>query len=592
MTTLNVTNLDFEGIKTNLKAWMKANPEFTDYDFEASGLSFLTDVLAYNTHYNAVLANFMANEMFLDTALKRNSVLSHAKALGYRSRGYSAARAKIKLVISETNSNTPPSLFILRRGTAFSTAIGDNYFQFVTTQDYVAPLIDNKYTFESLEIVEGIFNIYAWKLSDDISYKYLIPNVRTDNSTIKMHVYPNATATNFDEWSRATSILVVDNTSKVFFTQETDKNYTEFYFGNDAVGMRPAAGSVIKLEYVSCNGLAGNGAKLFNPFGTISHDGGLIEAKIFNISLVEESNGGLDAESTNEIKYNASNHFAMQNRAVTASDYVALIREGFTNVEDIKVWGGEEAVQKQYGVVFVCIKPHVGSYLTRKERDEITALLQSRSIMGMKVKFVDPEYTDIVIRSNVKYDIDKRDSNIDLEGVIKDEILRYSDDSLESFGKAFRYSNLCAVIDQANPSIISNSTSVMLYKSQTPILGRETNYVLSFYNPLASGNNTIQSSAFWTPDHSESVRIVNRGSVMVMGYYNPAGKFVILREVGAVDFTNGVVTLNKINVLQYDGDVTHLLAIPEFNDLYSKENNILRIQSSNVTITTALESVK
>lgn len=586
---LNVSDLEFEGIKENLKAWMRNNPEFTDYDFEASGLSFLLDTLAYNTHYNAVLASLMANEMFLDTSIKRSSVLSHAKSLGYRPKGVSAARAKINITINAVSGGASPSQFILRRGTAFNATIANQYYQFVTIRDYVAINDGGTFQFNNVEIYEGIFNTYVWKLEDDIAYKYKIPNVRVDTNTIKMHLYASTNATDYEEWHKASNAINVIETSKVFFTQETENNYTEFYFGNGIVGSRPSEASIIKVEYVSTNGAEGNGAKTFSPAVVLSHDTGSIVASNFTITMVEQSQGGMNAESIDNIKYHASNHFAVQNRAVTTNDYVALIREGFSNVEDIKVWGGEESAQKQYGVVFVCIKPEVGSFITQKDKEYITSILKSRSVMGTKIRFVDPEYIDVVVNTRIKYNIDRRDTGIDLEGIVRDEILRYSDNMLESFNKPFKHSNLIRTIDDTHGSIVSNITSVLLYKSQTPIIGLYKNYTLKFHNELKRDDGAIESSLFIAPEHSDFVKLLNRGSIMVMGYYNQTGKFVVIKDVGTVDYANGIVQLNNINVLRYEGDETYLLAKPASNDIYPFENNVLRIRPQNVSVATELE---
>ena len=326
MTTLNTTQLNFEEIKTNLREWMRQDSNFTDYDYEASGLSFLLDVLAYNTHYNAVLANFMANEMFIDTAQKRSSVLSHAKGVGYRPHGYIGARAHLSVVL--TTGGSAPS-YVIPRGTKFTTSINNKFYSFVTAKDYAASLASGTYTFPDVEVVEGSFNAYAWVVADaDYTVKYEIPNARPDITTMVMRVYPNSTdLANPTYFFHSDTLIDVIETTKVFFTQEIDNEKMEFYFGNGvSVGVLPAPGSVINLEYVTSHGVEANGASEFS----------LVDQLPIGITAVVTASGpsfgGSDAEDIEEIRYNASKHFTVQNRAVTAFDYRAIINEQFHNI--------------------------------------------------------------------------------------------------------------------------------------------------------------------------------------------------------------------------------------------------------------------
>lgn len=587
--SLNVTELDFDGLKANLIAFMKENPEFTDYNFEASGLSFFTDVLAYNTHYNAVLANYMANEMFLDSALKRTSVLSHAKSLGYRPRGYVAPRAKISLTITSVTGGTAPAQFILRRGTEFTSTVENQYYQFVTTKDYVSTLSAGQYVFPEIELVEGVFNTYVWKLSTNVTEKYVIPNVRTDVSTINMNVYTNVNSTDFSIWSHASSAINTTNLSKVFFTQETANQYVEFYFGNGSVGARPVNDSIIKIEYVSCNGAAANGAKLFSVSGNLAHDNGAIIAQNYLFTTTSEAINGADAESVEEIKYYASNHFSVQNRAVTSADFVSLIRAGFYNVADIKVFGGEEAIRKQYGSVFICIKPNSGSFLTLSEKDAIKTLLRNKTIMGTKLLFVDPEYINLKIASQVYYNIDKRGPGDNLEGIILDEIIRYSNINLNTFNSAFKFSKLITKIDQSHVSINSNITAISMYKTISPVLGVVKNYEINFYNKLKQ-IDSISSSLFYTIDSDLQVQLKNKDNIVVIGYYNSVGNFVVVKNVGTIDFVSGIINLNQLNILSFIGDEFQISVTPESVDIFSVENNIIRIKAEDVSIKTNVES--
>jgi hypothetical protein len=453
---VKVTELDFELIKENLKTWMREQSNFTDFDYEASGLSFVLDVLSYNTHYNAILANFMANEMFLDTALKRGSVISHAKSLGYHPKSVHSARQNISIVINDLSlatGFTAPDNFIIRRGTAFITQIESGLYQFVTEKDYAAPkALDGSYTFSNIEIVEGIFNSFAYKVeSSEYNVKYTLPVHSCDISTLKIFIHDNASALSSEQYNHTSTIFDLDSASNVFFTQETNDGLTEFYFGNGVIGKRPAVGNFIRAEYISSNGAAGNGAKSFAAASNISSNNiDEIRARTYTINIVDNtkpSNGGSNAESIDEIKYYASNHFTVQNRAVTKRDYEAIVRENFFNIDSIKVWGGEENVPPHYNAVFICVKPANTNYLTDYEKEQIREILRSKIIMNMKTIFSDPEYLNLIVDSTIYYSPSKVQSGVDIDTIIKTKIANFNTLNLGKFGSPMKHSNFVTIID-------------------------------------------------------------------------------------------------------------------------------------------------
>jgi len=508
--TLKVTDLEFDTIKANLKSWMKTNSNFTDFEYEASGLSSMLDVLAYNTHYNSVLANFMANEMFLDTSLKRSSVISHAKALGYKPRSVVGARATISIVVNSLNLNTgytAPDVFIIRRGTRFVSSVGNSSYQFVAFSDYSAAKVGTTYTFPEIEIIQGEYNSYAWIVnSTEYSTKYVIPNVNCDTSTVKLEVYDNNTSLNHTSWTQATTLLdIVDKTDKIYFVQESANGRHEIYFGNGTTSSMPLVGNVIRIEYITSSGDGANGVHSFYVQDAITHDGNLAITGNVTLTTLSSSTGGASIENINEIKYFAANHFAVQNRAVTSSDYEAIIRENFSNVASIKVWGGEDNNPKQFGSVFVCIKPHYGEFITEREQKTISALLAQKSIMNQKIRYVNPSYIYIDVDCYSYYTPSMVSAFTDLSLIIKANILSYSNSSLEKFSEVYRHSVLTNLIDSADPAIKSNITKVKMVKLLSPMLNKSTTYTINYANAIKSDAFSVMSSYFSVAGSTEKV---------------------------------------------------------------------------------------
>jgi len=587
MTQIQVTSLDFPTIKANLIAFMKQNPTFSDYDFTASGLNFLTDVLAYNTSYNAVLANFVANESFLDSAVKRSSVISHALALGYHSKGHVGARAKINITISTVNGASLNN-FIIRRGAQFTCNINGQPYSFVTVKDETAALIDGKYSFYNVEIVEGTYNTFSWYAGATGSF-YTIPNPKVDTSTIMVQTYATTNSVLPTNWQLSTTLYDLTSTSKAFFTQEQAGYTTQIYFGNGTIGATPDSGSVIRIEYVTCNGSAGNGANTFTPVGSILNNSDPnVYAVGYSISTVIGSMGGVDPESVDSIKYNASKHFTVQNRAVTAYDYASIIREGFNNVGAIKVWGGEDNVPPQYNSVMICIKPSTPyqNVLTIAEKNEIASSLKGTSIMNIRPVFVDPEYVNVLVNTSVTYNPSALPQGANLTSSIAQAITNYSTTQLEQFNNTLAYSTLVGVINNASSAITSNLTSISLYKTIAPQLGKSMTYQISFMNGLLNTDGYISSSSFTVIGVQNLVTLENRGSDMVLVSVDYVGKKTVMSTVGTIDYVNGFITLNAINITSFtnvNGGI-QINATPLVNDVQSQQNNVIRINTQDVNV--------
>ena len=593
--TIRVTELDFDTIKANFKTFLSASDEFKDYDFEASGMSILLDVLAYNTHYTAILANMVSNEMFLDTAAKRSSVISHAKSLGYSTRGIRSARAKVDITINAltlSNGATAPDTFILPRGTTFLATIGNTQFQFVTIYDYSAEKgVGDTYILNDVELVEGIYFSYEYIVnSTAIGVRYPIPNANADSSTIRMNMRQSVSDITPTAWNLSTTILNLDSTSKVFFVQENKDNLYEFYFGNGMLGALPEIGNLITVEYLSSRGYAANGARKFVPIGKLAHEGnGNIIAGSYKINLVNSAVGGANPESIEEIKHNASNTFITQDRAVTIDDYKTLIQKVFANIRSIKVWGGEDSVPVRYGKVVVCIQPQFGDVITQDEKDFISSYIKSKSIISVGLQFEDPEYLNIIVNSTSYYDPTILPKSVNLATNIKNVIDSYSSLQLEKFSSHFRFSKFLTEIDGTHDAINSSTTFIRAYKTLVPKLGVNQSYTINFYNKIASGTNTVTSSLFKLYGNDQWLRLYNVDSKLYAAYTNDVGRVVQVADAGTVNRDEGIITLNSIEFVAVYESILKIIIDPVSDDIESGLNNIIRIKPEDVTIKTVAE---
>ena len=392
---MKITELDFDSIKSNLKTYMKGQTTFTDYDFEGSGLSVLLDVLSYNTHYNAFMANMAANEMFLDTAVKRNSVTSHAKTLGYTPTSVKAPVAYVDVTVNDANTAS----ITMNAGHAFSTTISGTTYQFVNTTARILQPTAGVYTYSNIPIYEGTWVTTKFtKDSTDADQKFIIPNANVDISTLSVTVQTSSTDTTLTTYTKANNLVEVKSTTTAFFIQETIDAEWEVYFGDGVVGQTLIDGNIVILAYVVTNGDDANGA---NTFTSTSSIGGFS-----NISVTTQTAAadGAVAEGLDAIKYNAPFSYAAQNRTVTAADYKAIVPQLYANVKAIAVWGGEYNNPAVYGKVYISILPKTGTTLTTSTKSDIVTLLQDYNVASITPELVDLETTKVIPTVNFKYD--------------------------------------------------------------------------------------------------------------------------------------------------------------------------------------------
>ncbi len=594
-TNLNVTELDFADIKNNLKNFLKQQTEFNDYDFEGSGLNVLLDVLAYNTHYNALNAHYSLNESFLDSAQIRGNVVTRAKLLGYTPRSVLSPRAKVDLVVNIAGeTGTIPTTLLLAKGTKLNTVVSGEEFQFVVLENQTATLSGTLYTFNDVTIVEGTSRELKYRVDNDIeNQKFQLSDFDADTSTLRVRVQANEESTAFDVYTKFETLKGVDSTSKVYYLQENPSGYYEVYFGDGVTGFKPTNNNIVTVDYVTTKGTESNGANLF----TMVDDIGTFDN--IAVSLVAAAAGGAEEETMESIRFNAPLTFISQNRAVTADDYAAIIKKEFSNIDSISTWGGEDNDPPDYGRVYVCIKPLLAETLTTAEKTNITgAILKGKNVVSITPQIVDPNFTYLELDVSFKYNPNLTDrSSVDLQSVVRDTITDYNFNNLNKFDGVFRHSQLTRNIDNSDPAILNTTVRPRMFQNITPVNNALNNFSLSFSSPFfQSGNSSaflISSSAFKinNVDHffgDEPITDSTKRNVIVYKVVNEVNTTVI-KSAGEIDVDKGTILLN--NFTPDTTDNIKITVLPNSLDLGPKRDQLISIDNSFVVITPEIDTI-
>lgn len=493
---LQISDLDFDQIKQNLKTYLKQQTTFQDYDFEGSGLSVLLDILAYNTHYNSYYLNMVANEAFLDTAILRDSVVSHAKTLGYTPYSTTAAMATINVTVE--SGNTTPSIITLARGFSFSSnLIDETSYNFTLLDEAVATKSGTAFFFENLQVYEGTLNSYQFTYNQNSNPKstFILPNNSIDTSTIKVTVSPNAGNTFTEVYNLATDILDVTVDSSVFFLQEDKNGNYKIYFSDGTIGKALEDGAVITVSYLVSNGVNGNKASDFVPNATIN---GLSQIAI---TTTNAAAGGSSRESIDEIKFSAASQFSSQNRLVTFKDYESYIKKNYPNVDSLSVWGGEDETPPSYGKVYIALKPKTNYFISETEKQRIIdEIIKPKAIVAVSSEIRDAQFLYLLVKNTVKYDKTKTVSSVNaITTAIRNAIVNYSNTNLNKFNSTFILSKLQETIDGVDTNTIAGSETLLRLEKRFALqLGQSTTYEIDYNALLHRGTSTnkLTSSQF------------------------------------------------------------------------------------------------
>ena len=595
---LTVSDLDFDNVKTNLKTFLQSQSEFQDYDFEGSGFAVLLDLLAYNTHYLGFNANMLANEMYLDSADIRKNIVSLAKMLGYRPTSAKAPTANIDITINNGTGAT----VTMAKGTVFTSTIGGTAYQFVTNAETTISPLEGVYKFSSVPIFEGTLTTFKYTVdSSDPDQKFLIPNVNADTTTLKVTVQNSSSDTTTQVYNLATGIVGLDDTSKVYFLQESDEGKFEVYFGDGIIGKSLSDGNIIILEYVVTNKTAANGASSFALSGAI---GGFSNV---SISTVSNAQGGSEPQTKESIRFNAPLQYSAQDRAVTTSDYETKVLELYPNAQAVSAWGGEDEETPIYGTVKISIKAASGSTLTNATKLDLVTQLKKFNVASVVPEIVDPETTSILLTSNVKYDSNATTKTSDtLKSNIITTLTNFNTNNLQKFDSVFRYSKVSKAIDDTDTSILSNITTLKIRKEFTPTLNSSTLYNIYFrnalYNPHSEHNKAaggiLESTGFKVDgDTTNEMFLDDDGAGNVRRYYIVSGVRTYANNTqGTINYDTGQITLNSLNIASISNirgsasTIIELTVKPDSNDVVPVRNQILEIDTANSSITVTADS--
>lgn len=580
-TTLRVAELDFDSIKSNLREFLRSKPEFTDYDYEGAGLSVLMDLLAYNTHYNAVIANMLAQEMYLDTAVKKQSLALIAKRLGYTPKSMRASRAVVNMEVFPSGT---PDTITLQKNSKFTSRINFNQSYTFVNRDAVTinRSNDGRYIFNTIELYEGDNTQFKYIVNNPVVQKFPIPSSNVDTSLVRVYVQDSISSSNVEEWKQFDSIIDVDTNTKCYFVKLNEELKYEVYFGDGVLGKQLLVGNVVIIDYVATNGPISNGASVFSFADSVSGTSNTV------LTTAVAAYGGAYAESMDDVRRNAQNRVLSQNRAVTEGDYVEVISR-ILPIETIAVYGGETVSPPQYGKVFISAKLTGTTFpLTPEQKDAVIMELKKRSVLSLLHEFIDPEYSYIIINTEVKYDARKTTLNsFTLRTAIHNKLVAYGSAILNKFDSTFEYSKLVTYIDGADKSIISNDTSIQLRK-ELPFVNNFNNvYVFNFYTSLVPSNNkqtNIQSTAFRIAAYGDTdLFTVDLDGNMVAYYMLNNMRVYLDTPIGTVDYATGKITIT-LTTTTIGTETISITVVPANKNILPSRNNILTLRESDINI--------
>jgi hypothetical protein len=593
MAQFNVTELDFDKIKENLISYYKNYPggKYKDFDFEGSGLNMMMDILAHNTHYNAITAHTSINETFLDSAQLRSNVVSRAKLLGYTPNSIRSSNCGLTLEFNGS-VNESEETFTLDSGKRITTSLNGKTYTFITVEDYTTTLVDGKYTFSNIEFHQGILKRQRFIVRDnaDKGQKYVLKDNTADISHLKVKVYDNASSDSFSIYTKFSTFTDITDQSEIYFiTENHDGNY-EVEFGNNVYGKKPSGQNIIELEYISTSGEESNGATTFTWASS--------NPAPISITLESRASGGAIKEDIESIRFNAPLTFASQERAVTVDDYVALIKRDFPAASVVSVWGGQDNDPPQYGKVFISVKPNYENVLTDLQKDELKALLSSKNVASTIPEIIDPDFTYLYFNIFFKYNSNQTDlSKSDLETLVRNELISYNTSVLQSFNTVFRHSNFLKAIDNVESSILSTTTRVFAYKkknlAELDTISSEFSFDFEIYGDIDDSESYISSDQFKYQGYSvrlgdEPLSDTTR-QIYVYRVDSSGAEIKMINAVGTLTPSSGILRFNPIPTDQ--ATTIKIYCAPASNDVVAKRNNLIQIDSNRSSITGDIDAV-
>jgi len=619
MPLVNFSNVNFDQIKQSIQDYLKANSNFTDYDFEGSNLSTIVDALAYNTYITSYNANMVTNEVFLDSATLRENVVSLARNIGYVPKSRKSAVANISFSVDA--SGTDAVTLTLKAGiVALSNKkFNNNSYIFSIVDDITVPVDSTGIAFfNNVNIYEGTYVTQNWSVSSrNPNQRYYLTNSGIDTSRLKVTVRESEQSTVSRTYSQFSSLVGVTPTSTVYYLQESPGERYELLFGDGVFGTALQEPNYVTANYITCNGADANGISAFTYAGRlIDNEGRVVTRGVSLLATNSAAQGGTAIESSESVRKYAPQIYASQNRAVTAADYESVVPQVYPEAESVSAFGGEELDPPSYGKVFISIKPYNGVYLSNDIKQNLQKQLRKYSVGGIVTEIIDLKYLYLESDSRVYYNSNLASSASAVKTVVSENIVNYANSSqLNQFGARFKYSKFQNVIDNSHEAVTSNITNITMRRDMAAQLNQFAEYEICYGNRFHIKNHghfavtngqiigyNIKSSGFKVSGISETVylgdapnRDQKTGSVFLFKLSSPTEPVIVKRGIGTIDYIKGEIKLNPIKILSTvltkGQPVIEISAAPYSNDVIGLQDLYLQLDTSKTTITTVIDGI-
>ena len=610
MPLVNFSNLDFTQIKESIREYVKANSNFTDYDFEGSNLSAIIDILAYNTYINSYNANMVSNEVFLDSATLRENVVALARNIGFVPRSRKASSTEVTFSVDVSGLSNAPATLTLKRGLVATTLrkFGNLNYTFTIPDDITVPVVNDVATFSKIKIYEGTPLKADFVVdSSNTQQKFIINNSDVDTSLIRVEVYDTKTSSTKRNFHLKEDLFNVNSDSNVFFIQETADEQYELIFGDGVFGTKLENSNYIVAYYSTTSGPEANNVSQFSFAGRlIDNSGTVVTSDISGLSPVNPTSGGQDIESISSIKKFAPRVYSAQNRAVTAADYEAIVPRIYAEAESVVAYGGETLDPPRFGEIFLSIKPTNGNFVPSTIKNNIISDLSKYSVASIRVNILDLKFLFIEYQTSVYYNSNLVGGPETVKSSVSTNIEKYADSSeLNKFGSRLKYSKLLGIIDNSHDSVVSNITNLEIRRDMKPLFNQFTEYEVCYGNALfvrdRNGYN-VRSSGFRVSGIAETLYLSDKpaedlktGSIFLFRLNSDLEPVRVAGNVGTIDYVKGEILLTSINIISTvvtDPDqVIEISVQPASNDVIGKQDLYIQLDNSNSTITTIVDPI-
>jgi hypothetical protein len=613
MALVNFTNLDFDQIKSSLTQYLRANSNFTDYDFEGSNLSTIIDLLAYNTYISSYNANMISNEVFIDSATLRENVVSLAGHIGYTPRSKTSSKANISFFVDTSNFSTNPYTLTLQRGTICSSAnnFGNQSYTFSIFNDITVPVTNNIAFFDNINVYEGTYLLDKFVVdSNNNNRRFILSNANIDTSTIIVEVRNSQESTIIRKFNLCEDFCSVDSESKIFFIKEIEDQRYELVFGDGIFGKKLDDGNVVEVYHIVSNGGENaNGVQSFNFSGRLfDNNGRIVSNGISLITANSSSQGGREIESVESIKKFAPRLYSSQKRAVTSTDYETIIGSIYPEVESISVFGGEELNPPKYGKVFIAIKPYSGEFLANSLKQNLKNLLRKYSVAGIVTEIVDLKYIYVEFDTSVYYNTNLSQSANKLQTRVINNVQKYSDSTeLNKYGARFKYSKFLKIIDDTDQAITSNITKLTIRRDLLAVLGEFSEYEICFGNQFHVNDSTgynIKSSGFRLNGYDYDIYLSDipdtnlKTGKIIFFRIDPqtSNPIIVTKNAGKVDYIKGEIIIFPTYLIsaskqKLNQPIIEISTTPSSNDIIGLQDLYLQLDITNSNVNMVIDTI-